>query len=68
MNCKLEKFWNKEKDKDLEVIYNMNCKLEKFWNIVKFGGGVTTEAMNCKLEKFWNFLVHQSWNITAYEL
>ena len=33
MNCKLEKFWNKE-----YFLYNkkggqMNCKLEKFWNI-----------------------------------
>ena len=54
MNCKLEKFWNKEVYSATQPSVNMNCKLEKFWNelfITSFNPGI---VMNCKLEKFWN--------------
>ena len=35
MNYKLEKFWNKEKNKKDGDEILMNYKLEKFWNVTE---------------------------------
>ena len=54
MNCKLEKFWNPIKSKNIPEHFKWTVNLKSFEISFDEIGYLKHSEMNCKLEKFWN--------------
>ena len=54
MNCKLEKFWNKNAKNSIVYRFAWTVNLKSFEIAKQILMRESKFVMNCKLEKFWN--------------